>query len=156
MTTYLVLKWIHILSSVLMVGTGFGSAFYLWCTQRTGNVSAIAVVARLVVKADNAFTLPAALIQPATGFSMALIAGYSLHQTWLLASVMLYLIAGLSWLPVLYLQLRMAALAEEAALHGQSLPASYWRDARHWTWLGAIGFSSMLAIYGLMVFKPGG
>ena len=30
MTAYLLLKTLHILSSVLLVGTGFGSAFYLF------------------------------------------------------------------------------------------------------------------------------
>jgi uncharacterized membrane protein len=30
MNTYLVVKALHILSSVLLVGTGFGTAFYLF------------------------------------------------------------------------------------------------------------------------------
>jgi len=52
MNTYLVLKWLHILSSVLMVGTGLGSAFYMFFTHRSGSVPAQAVVSRLVVRAD--------------------------------------------------------------------------------------------------------
>jgi uncharacterized membrane protein len=52
MNTYLILKWIHILSSVLLVGTGFGSAFYLYFVHRTRNAIAIAEVIRLVVRAD--------------------------------------------------------------------------------------------------------
>ena len=30
MNLYLLVKWLHIVSSVLMVGTGLGSAFYLF------------------------------------------------------------------------------------------------------------------------------
>ena len=56
MNTYLVLKTVHILSSVLMVGTGFGSAFYLFFTNRIGTVRSIADVARLVVRAGPCFT----------------------------------------------------------------------------------------------------
>ena len=56
MNTYLLLKWAHILSSVLLVGTGFGSAFYLYFTHRTRNIQAIAEVAKLVVHADFWFT----------------------------------------------------------------------------------------------------
>ena len=40
MNTYLVLKWLHIVSSVLMVGTGLGSAFYMFFTNRSGSVPA--------------------------------------------------------------------------------------------------------------------
>ncbi len=80
MNTYLVLKWIHILSSVLLVGTGFGSAFYLYCIHRTHNTVAIAEVVRLVVRADFWFTTPAVITQPVTGFAMLSMAGYSLDQ----------------------------------------------------------------------------
>jgi uncharacterized membrane protein len=34
MNLYLVVKTLHILSSVLLVGTGFGTAFYLIFTNR--------------------------------------------------------------------------------------------------------------------------
>jgi len=38
MNTYLLLKWMHILSSVLLAGTGFGTAFYLFFANRSGSV----------------------------------------------------------------------------------------------------------------------
>lgn len=68
MHTYLILKWLHIVSSVLMVGTGLGSAFYLFFANRSGSLEAQAVVSRLVVRADWWFTTPTVIIQPATGF----------------------------------------------------------------------------------------
>ena len=71
MNLYLLLKWLHIVSSVLMVGTGLGSAFYMFFTNRSGNVQAQAVVTKLVVRADWWFTTPTVLIQPATGLAMA-------------------------------------------------------------------------------------
>ena len=75
MSLYLTLKWLHIISSVLLVGTGLGSAFYMFFTNRSGNVQAQAVVTRLVVRADWWFTTPTVFLQPATGLAMAAMAG---------------------------------------------------------------------------------
>ncbi len=76
MNTYLVLKWLHIVSSVLMVGTGLGSAFYMFFANRSGSVPAQAVVSRLVVRADWWFTTPTVILQPVTGFALAHMAGW--------------------------------------------------------------------------------
>ena len=67
MSWYLIVKTLHILSSVLLVGTGFGSAFLMFFANRTRNLAAQAVVARYVVLADWIFTTPTIFIQPATG-----------------------------------------------------------------------------------------
>jgi len=154
MNTYLALKWVHILSSVLLVGTGFGSAFYLFFANRSGNVAAQAVVSRLVVRADTWFTTPAGIVQPITGVAMAMMAGWPLSTPWLAASIGLYGLAGLCWLPVLWLQWRMAAIARDAAAQGTPMPALYDRYARWWEALGYPAFVAMLAIYYLMVHKP--
>jgi uncharacterized membrane protein len=154
MNTYLVLKWLHILSSVLLVGTGFGSAFYLYFTHRTRNVPAIAEVARLVVKADFWFTTPAIIIQPLTGYAMMSMTGYAFSQTWLAWTLAFYVLAGICWLPVVWLQLRMADMAAVAVCSNAALPNHYWRYARYWEWLGYPAFLAMLAVYWLMVFKP--
>jgi uncharacterized membrane protein len=154
MNAYLLLKWIHILSSVALVGVGFGSAFYMYFANRTRNVAAIAEVSRLVVRADYWFTAPTAIIQPATGIALATIAGYPLSQSWLLATYALFILAGLCWLPVVWLQIKMAEMARFAADNSASLPQRYWRYALIWERLGMLAFPAMLAVYGMMVFKP--
>ena len=154
MNTYLLLKTVHILSSVLLVGTGFGSAFYLFFANRSDNVQAQAVVSRLVVRADLWFTTPAVIAQPATGLALVWMAGWPLTTPWLAASIALYLLAGACWLPVLWLQVRMARMAQDAAALGQALPANYRRFARIWEALGYPAFIAMLGTYALMVNKP--
>lgn len=154
MSTYLLLKWVHILSSVFLVGTGFGSAFYLFFINRSRNTQAIAEVIRLVVKTDYWFTTPAVIIQPVTGFAMASMAGYSFNQSWLLWAMVLYALAGACWLPVVWLQIRMSKLATTAAQENTDLPARYWQYSRYWEKLGYPAFIGMLVVYGLMVFKP--
>jgi len=155
MNTYLLLKWAHILSSVLLVGTGFGSAFYLYFIHRTRNKQAIAEVARLVVRADFWFTTPAVIIQPITGYAMLALSNYPMTQDWLLWTYGLYALAGVCWLPVVWLQLRMANMATVAVTTHSALPALYWRYARNWERLGYPAFIAMLGVYWLMVFKPG-
>ena len=71
MSLYLTLKWLHIISSVLLVGTGLGSAFYMFFTNRSGNVQAQAVVTRLVVRADWWFTTPTVFLLAARGVAAA-------------------------------------------------------------------------------------
>lgn len=151
---YLTIKTIHILSSVLMVGTGFGTAFYLFFANRSRSVEAIAVVSRLVVRADWWFTTPAVIVQPLSGAWMIHLAGYPLDAFWIKASLALYVIAGACWLPVVWLQVRMGRMALAAHAANTELPAQYWRYARRWELLGYPAFIAMLAVYWLMVHKP--
>ena len=155
MSLYLTLKWIHIVSSMLLVGTGLGSAFYMFFTNRSGNVQAQAVVTRLVVRADWWFTTPTVFVQPATGLGMAYMLGLPLTTPWLALSLGLYALAGACWLPVVWLQLRMRDMAAEAARMGSPLPPQYWRCARWWEALGYPAFVAMVVVFYLMVNKPG-
>jgi uncharacterized membrane protein len=154
MTGYLLLKWLHVLSSVVLVGTGFGTAFYLFFANRSGRLDAQAVVARLVVRADLWFTTPAVVIQPASGLLLAHLAGWPLTTPWLAVSIALFTMTGLLWLPVVWLQIRMAAMAAAAVEGSGVLPDAYWRYARWWEALGYPAFAAMLAVFYLMVAKP--
>ncbi len=154
MNSYLLLKTLHIISSVLLVGTGFGSAFYLFFANRSGNTEAQMVVTRLVVFADWCFTTPAVLIQPISGVSMAYIAGWPLSTPWLMASILLYCLAGLCWLPVVWLQIQLKHMAAQAVATKTALPARYWRYTKYWERLGYPAFVAMLGVFYLMVNKP--
>jgi uncharacterized membrane protein len=133
---------------------GFGSAFYLYFINRTRNVAAIAEVSRLVVRADYWFTTPTVIIQPVSGYALITMAGYSMTETWLLATYVLFILAGIWWLPVVWLQIQMAKIARTAADDNTALPQRYWRYAILWERLGMLAFPSMLIVYWLMVLKP--
>lgn len=151
--TYTHLKTLHILSMVLLFGTGLGSAFYKWMADRSGHVAHIAVTNRHVVLADWLFTTPTVVLQPLTGLWMVHLLGLPLTTPWIATSLALYLLAGACWLPVVWLQIRMQRLAETAAAQQQALPPSYWRMARWWFWLGVPAFVSMVLVVALMVAK---
>ncbi|MBB2487808.1 DUF2269 domain-containing protein [Mitsuaria sp. WAJ17] len=154
MNEYLILKTLHVISSVLLAGTGFGSAFYLFFANRSGSLETQAAVCRMVVKADTWFTTPTVIVQPLTGIWMAHLAGWSLDTPWLLTALVLYVVAGCCWLPVVWLQLRMRDMAETALARREPLPARYWRFARWWEALGYPAFAAMPVIFWLMVAKP--
>lgn len=154
MNTYLIVKWLHILSSVLIVGTGFGTAFYLYFANRSRNVAAVAVVSRLVVKADTWFTTPGVIFQPLSGYWLMSEAGWRMETGWIAASIALFLLTGACWLPVLWLQLRLRDMAAVADMANEALPPRYWRYARLWVWLGYPAFIAMLVVFYLMVAKP--
>ena len=156
MNLYLLYKYLHILSSVALVGVGFGSAFYLYFSLRSRNLETIATVSRLVVNADWYITTPAVLIQPLTGWLLVRTLGYDFGALWLQLSLLLYALAGLCWLPVVWLQIRMRDMAASARRARGKLPPRFWRHARIWELLGYPAFAAMLAIYGLMVFRPSG
>jgi uncharacterized membrane protein len=152
--SYFLLKYIHILSATLLFGTGLGTAFHGFLAFRTKDAKVIASVGRSVILADWLFTTPAVIIQPLTGYAMVSIAGWSLTTGWVLASILLYLLVGACWLPVVWLQIRLRALARDADKNGAPLPPLYFRYLRVWFLLGWPAFISVLAIFYMMIFKP--
>ncbi|HJT05452.1 MAG TPA: DUF2269 domain-containing protein [Stellaceae bacterium] len=151
---YLLLKVVHILSATVLFGTGLGTAVHLWLAHRSGNVAAIAVVARNVVLADFALTAPSGVVQPTTGIALAHLSGWPLLSPWLVAAYALYALAFACWAPVVVLQIRARDLAAEAGRRGESLPPAYHRIMCWWFALGWPAFLALIAIFALMVVKP--
>jgi uncharacterized membrane protein len=154
MMEYLIVKWLHILSSTLLFGTGLGSAFYMFFTSLSRDARAVAVVVRYVVIADWAFTTPTIIIQPLTGFYLMHLAGFPISSAWIAWSIALYLLAGACWLPVVWMQIRMRDMARQSAAADRPLPDSYWRFMRWWVALGIVAFLALVAVFYLMVAKP--
>ena len=151
--SYLALKYLHILSMVLLFGTGLGSAFYKWMADRSRNLEHIAITNRNVVLADWIFTTPTVIFQPVSGIWLAYLAGIPLTTNWISISLALYVLAGICWIPVVWLQIRMSKLADAALETKSALNDDYWRYARLWFWLGVPAFISMVFVVFLMVFK---
>ncbi|MES2934559.1 MAG: DUF2269 domain-containing protein [Pseudomonadota bacterium] len=151
---YLFVKWLHILSSTLLFGTGIGSAFYLLMTSLSHNLPATATVTRIVVWADWLFTAPTVLLQPLSGFYLLHLAGIPFATPWVWWSAILYGIAIACWIPVVALQIKMRDCADQAAHHGDTLPPIYWQHLKWWVVLGIPALIAFLLVFYLMVFKP--
>ena len=153
MDNYLLLKMIHILSAVVVTGTGAGIAFFMFMANRSSNVAAIAVTARHVVVADWVFTTPAVVIQFVSGVLLMMKLGYSFTSTWFLLVIALFIFIGICWVPVVFIQYKLKALAELSLKTGVLEP-SFTKMMRLWTALGVPAFLAILVIFWLMVFKP--
>jgi uncharacterized membrane protein len=152
--SYLLLKYIHILSATLLFGTGLGTAFHGFLAFRSRDARVIAAVGRSVVLADWLFTTPAVIVQPATGIAMAMQAGLPLTTGWIALTFALYALVGVCWLPVVWLQIQLRAMGRASELAGTPLPERYFRFLRYWFLLGWPAFIGVLAIFYLMVLKP--
>ena len=151
---YFVLKYLHIIGASVLLGTGAGIAFFMLAAHRTGRAATIAAVSRIVVMADFLFTATAVVVQPVTGVALAWHVGYSLTDGWILLSVLLYLITGAFWLPVVWMQMEMHRLAEAAYNGGQPLPKRYHRLFHLWFAFGFPAFAAVLGIFWLMIARP--
>jgi uncharacterized membrane protein len=154
MSTYLLLKWLHILSSTILFGTGLGIAFFQWMTWRSGDLAAIARVTRLTVLADFVFTTPAVIAQLLTGFALLHLLSLPWSTLWVSAALVLYGLTGVCWIPVVFIQIRLARMAATAQTLQQALPPEFGRQMWIWFILGWPAFLSVLGIFWLMVRKP--
>lgn len=154
MSLYLLLKALHILGATVLFGTGTGIAFFMLMAHRTGDPRIVAHTAGVVVLADTIFTATAVVLQPVTGAILAHLTGWPLSAGWIAVSLGLYVLTGLFWLPVVWIQLRLRDLARTAAHLGEPLPAAYHRLWRLWFAAGFPAFGSVTGIIWLMVSKP--
>ncbi|MET4700978.1 putative membrane protein [Constrictibacter sp. MBR-5] len=151
---FLPLKALHIVGAAVLLGTGAGIAFFMVMAHRTRDARIVAHTAGVVVIADMLFTASAVVVQPLTGAALAQRAGWPLLDGWVAASLGLYAVIGLFWLPVVWMQWRMRDLARAAAAAGEPLPPAYHALYRWWFAFGFPAFAAVLGIVWLMVAKP--
>jgi len=155
MTEYLLtLKLIHILGATVLFGTGIGIAFFMWMAHRSRDAAVTAHTAGVVVVADTVFTATAVVVQPISGALLAWAIGYTLWESWIVVSLALYVLVGVCWLPVVWIQTRLRDLARAAVRQKEDLPAAYHRLFRIWFALGWPAFIGVIAIFAMMIWRP--
>ena len=154
MDLYLLLKTAHVIGATVLLGAGAGIAFFMLMAHRTGDPALIAHTAGVVVLADTVFTATAVVAQPLSGGALATIAGYPLFEGWIGLSLVLYVVTGLFWLPVVWIQLRLRDLARQAVRENAPLSAAYQRLFAIWFACGFPAFGCVLAIISQMIAKP--
>ncbi len=151
---YFAVKYLHVIGAAVLLGTGAGIAFFMLVAHVRSDPRVIAGVAGIVVLADFIFTATAVVVQPVTGVWLAWNSGYPLWEGWIALSIALYIVTGMFWLPVVWMQMRMRDLAIEAVARGEPLSPAYHR--LFWTWFafGFPAFGAVAIIFWLMVAKP--
>ncbi|MFT6659141.1 DUF2269 family protein [Maritalea sp.] len=150
---YLILKWVHILSSTVLFGTGIGLAFYFFAAHRMRNLSAIKFTTRMVVLGDLLFTTPSGIVQITSGILLINTLGMDYSEPWLLLALSLFVFAGVCWLPVVWIQVKMRDIAAGVSTF-EELPIHYWKLNKLWVFLGTLAFPALVAVFWLMVTKP--
>jgi uncharacterized membrane protein len=154
MNLYFFVKYLHVLGAIVILGTGTGIAFFMLMAHRSGDASFIARTATTVVISDMLFTLTAVLLQPVTGGVLMMLSSTGFSEIWLSTSLALYGVAGLFWVPVIFMQIEMRDLARSAAAQNAPLPPRYFALFRRWFLFGIPGFGSVMIILWLMIAKP--
>ena len=146
------IRLVHVLSSALMFGVGIGAFWFMRAALRSADVAAIAVTTRNAVRAEWFIAAPVAILQPATGYLLMLQLNYALNSRWFIAVATLYILAGMCWVDLVKAELKMRELVA-----GQltPLPAQFHVLVRRWQRLAMASFAGVLAIFWLMVFRPG-
>ena len=154
MYLYNSIKTLHIISSTILFGTGIGIAFFMFKSWFTDDIQQKIYAAKNTVLADCIFTFPAVIIQPLSGFALIYMAGFDWSAYWLRTTYIIYIVAGMCWLPVVWIQIQLKKMCIDAAEHSVELPDNYHRLFRLWFLLGLPAFLGLIVVFYLMVAKP--
>lgn len=148
------IRFAHVIGACVLIGTGAGIAFFMVMAHRSKDAASIAHTATTVVIADTVFTAVAAVLQPITGTALAWGLGWSLAEGWIAWSLVLYVVIGVFWLPVVYIQILMRDEARASARSQSALSARYHKLYRIWFACGVPAFLAISVLLWLMLMKP--
>jgi len=115
MDSYLLEKTLHIISATIVFGTGIGIAHFMLFGHRSGSPVEHAFAVRMTVQADFLFTLLAVIFQPLSGIWLVVHGDFLWNDYWLVMTYVLYCLAGICWVPVVVIQMRMKNMLEARA-----------------------------------------
>lgn len=154
MNTYLIVKTIHIISATILFGTGIGIAFFMFRSYFHNSLEVKLYAASETVSADYLFTFPAAITQVASGAWLVWKSGYQWTDHWLIMTYALYALAGLCWLPVVWIQIKLRNMLMECVANKSPLPDTYFKLFKVWFLLGWPAFIALVIIFFMMICKP--
>ena len=155
MLTYLVLKYLHVVGAAVLLGTGAGIAFFMLLAHRTGTPASSPAVARMVVDRRHRVHRDAPWSSSRSPAPLlALHVGYALTEGWIVLSIILYLVTGAFWLPVVWMQVQHARPAAKAVRRRRAAARRVSPAVRCWLAFGFPAFGAVLAIFWLMIAKP--
>ncbi len=154
MTEALVLKTLHALGAILLIGNGMVSALWKGLADRTGDARIVARAQRSVAVADWVFSLPGALLLLVTGLARMGELGGMGAQPWIRRGLEIYALVVLLWLAVLVpVQAKQGKLAKAFGAGGE-IPPAYRRLRLIWNLVGGIVLLLLLAALVFMVLRP--
>jgi len=156
MLSPLLLKSLHVLGAVLILGNVIVTGFWNFKAVRTRDVRVIAFAQREVIAADVWMTFGGGALLSITGFLLAQSYGLNPWTTpWIVWGFGLLLLSTGLWLVVLLpCQTRMARLSREAIAAEEPLPPAFYRAFVCWNVVGWFATLLLVAALAVMVMKP--
>ena len=153
--TYLLLKSLHILGIILLMGNIIVTAWWKFMADKTKDPSVIAFAQRQVTLTDFVFTAPGAFLAIMAGDSMAYTFMSSTWDIqWLTWGRCLFIASGIIWIVVLIpTQIKQARMARGFVI-SKTIPDEYWKLSKRWNIFGALAVLLPLMNIYWMVFKP--
>ena len=146
---YPAIKLLHVVSATILFGTGIGTAFFMLRAYLGNDVASFRETAHSVVLADAWFTMPAVVIQIATGLWLTDRLGISWASPWFVVVIILFVTVGACWIPVVAIQVRVRDLLRRGETRESCRSLMRW-----WIGLGIPAFAAVLGLFALMVFRP--
>lgn len=151
---FTLIKFLHVMSAVVLLGTGLGLAFMLFRAQQSRDSQTILFALNNTLVGDLVFIAPALIVLFGSGHWMLRNGAHSVREPWMIASLALIMLVGLCWVAAVFLEWRMRNNLRRVMADGIELPPRHRLFHRLWLGLGAVAFSSAIAILVMMVTKP--
>lgn len=153
--SYLILKTLHVIGAVVLLGNAVVTGFWKAMADRTGDIRVIRFAVRLVALTDILFTLVGAALVFSSGLINAMLHGMDfLEIRWMRWGLGLLAASGAIWGAVLIpLQIRLTKIVQSVSDTGP-VPADYDRLSRTWAAFGTLSTLLLLAALVFMVVKP--
>jgi uncharacterized membrane protein len=152
---YLWLKLIHVIAVIAFVGNITVGIFWKVIADRSRDPRIMAHTIRGIIGADRVFTIPAIIVIVIAGVATALAEQIPILGTgWVLWAIILFVIAGLAFIPVSRAQHELQAVADEGAKSGTVDLARYEAISARWNFWGMVALIAPLGAVALMVLKP--
>ena len=150
---YTLYKMFHILAVILFFGAGLVSALNKIRADLSKDFNSIRFAHRQIVFLDLIFTIPSGILIPISGLLMVYEANLNFSEPFIKWGIILYLIAGLSWLPAWRIQYKLLKIIDAGEGTFKEEFQKYQKLSRAWALLGIpAGISSVIAIW-VMVNK---
>lgn len=152
---WLSLEWhraLHVLGAVMMVGNVFITAVWMAAAMQTRSPALLRFGGRIVPWMDVFFTGPGFFLLVANGVSMATAWGGLYRWSWLVVSIILLGLTGITAFVLIPVQIKIYRMCEIQS--DEPLPEEFYRILKRWNNWGSPAALIPLVIMFLMLIKP--
>lgn len=153
--TYLIWKFLHVLSVILLVGNITTGVFWAAHAVASRDLRLVGSTFEGIIRADRWFTTPGVIGLTVSGIAAAIVGGLPILGTgWILWGIVLLLVSGAAFgMGVAPLQRKILRISRETDA-GESSWAEFEKLYASWKLWGAIAVLAPLAAVVVMVLKP--